>query len=377
VTTVSNLLAGLVASPTRRRDHGVHHRLPASLDSLAATVTLAAFLSEMLTGCTFTGGTSSPSTGDGLDSRSEAICREVPTAGDQGASACTGPSDSEPDSASLSPLPENSRSGRPSASPSPVAPWGSTVRWPGPGDTGVPAGTSLKASGAITVTTPNTVIDGLDVSGTVTIAASGVVIKNSKIHGSGTYGVYTRSGDVTIYDSEIYGFENGIGSSRWSAYRVNIHGTYGDGVKLGSNVTLQDSWIHDLTPAAEAHADGGQMQSGVTNLVVRHNTIDLASTKSANSALFIAPSLGPSSVGPVTIIDNWLDGGNFTVFIVDGDDGRYYVENITLSENRFGRHARYGPLRVNVPAITSNNVWADTGVPIRDLKRPRFDPTPV
>ena len=231
---------------------------------------------------------------------------------------------------------------------------------PSASNTGVPAGIALKSSGSIRATTPNQVINGLDISGDVSIEASGVVIKNSRIHGSGTYGVYVRSGSVTITDSEIYGPENAIAGNNWTATRVDIYGTYGDGVKFGSNVLLQNSWIHDLKPASGAHADGGQMQSGVTNLVVRGNVIDLSKVSNSNSALFLAPDLGPSSNGPVTIDGNWLDGGNYIVFCVDGNNGQYIVKNITIKNNKFGRNSNYGPSRINVTISQSGNVWADT-----------------
>jgi hypothetical protein len=226
----------------------------------------------------------------------------------------------------------------------------------------VPAGTTLSASGGLTVTAANTVIDGKDISGQVIVKASNVVIKNSKIHGSGSgTGVQVVSGNVTISDSEIYGFENGIGFDNWAAYRVNVHSTTGDGVKLGSSTTLQDSWIHDLTPAAGAHSDGMQVQSGVTNLVVRHNVVDLGSTPNANSALFMAPDLGPSSVGPALFEGNYFNGGNFVVFCVDGNNGQYFIQNITFKDNTFGRQFQYGPKNINVPVTWTNNTWADTG----------------
>jgi len=243
----------------------------------------------------------------------------------------------------------------------PAAP-ASVAGRPGPSTTGVPAGTALTPSDEVRVTTPGAVLDGLDISGVVTIDAPGVVIKNSRIHGTEANGIDVRSGDVTVYDSEIYGFENAIAFGDWKAYRVNIHGTYGDGVKLGDNVTLQDSWIHDLTPADGAHADGGQMQDGVRNLVVKHNVIDVSSARTANSALFISPDFGPSTDGPVTITDNWLDGGNYSLYCVDGGNGRYVVKNIAITNNRFGRAAKYGAARVNVSVTQSGNVWADTGL---------------
>ena len=92
-----------------------------------------------------------------------------------------------------------------------------------------------------------------------------------------------------------------------------------------------------MTPGAGSHADGGQMQSGSRNVMVRHNVIDVGS---GNSALFLAPDLGPSSPGPVTVTGNWLDGGNFTLFCVDGNNGQYFVDHITITDNRFGRGRR-------------------------------------
>jgi len=236
-----------------------------------------------------------------------------------------------------------------------------SARRPDQTSTGVPVGTVLTPSGSLRITTPNQVIDGLDIAGAVSVEASGVVIKNSRIHGGDPYGIDVRSGCVTISDTEISGFENGIAGDDWTGSRVNIHSVYGDGVKLGSDVTLQDSWIHDLSPAPDAHADGGQMQDGVRNLVVRNNVIDLSNVDAANSALFLAPDFGPSSDGPVTIDGNWLDGGNFTLYCVDGNDGQYIVKSISVTNNEFGRGAKYGPADVNVPISQSGNIWADTG----------------
>ncbi|MGV8978127.1 MAG: hypothetical protein ACOH17_08795 [Cellulomonas sp.] len=254
----------------------------------------------------------------------------------------------------------------PAPAPAPAVPAKpvTTAGRPGASSTGVPAGTTLTPSAGLQITTANQVIDGADITGQVTIEAPGVVIKNSRIHGDDVYGILVRSGSVTITDTEIFGFENGIAGDSWTALRVNVHSVYGDGMKFGDDVTLQDSWIHDVTPSADAHADGGQMQSGVRNLVIKHNVIDMSSASSANSALFIAPDLGPSTSGPVTIDGNWLDGGNFTLYCVDGNNGQYFVKNISITNNKFGRGAAYGPSRINVPVSQSGNVWADTGAPL-------------
>lgn len=237
---------------------------------------------------------------------------------------------------------------------------------PGPGNTGVPAGVALTASGSITVTTPNTVIDSKAVNGTITVSASGVVIKNTRVTGTGAYGVYVTSGDVTIEDTEISGFQNAIYGDNWTGLRLNIHGTTQDGVKLGSYVLLQDSWIHDLTPEPGAHADGGQVQSGVVDTVVRHNVIDSSNTSTGtfgNSALIVKPDFGPTSSGPVVIENNWLNGGNYTLYVVPGSSGSTITE-VDVRNNRFGDTHQYGYADITFPVNAAGNVIDSTGAPL-------------
>ncbi len=253
----------------------------------------------------------------------------------------------------------------PTTSPTtqPPAPTGDR---PGPTTTGVPAGTALTSSGSITVTAAGTVISGLDVHGTVTVAAPGVVVRNSRISGTGYYGIRVTSGDVTIEDTEILGFQNAISGNDWTGRRLDIHSTTQDGVKLGSHVLLEDSWIHDLTPEPGAHADGGQVQSGVDDVVVRHNVIDSSNARLGtlgNSALIIKPDMGGSSNGPVVIEDNWLNGGNYTLYVVPGSSGDT-IKEVDVLRNRFGSTYRYGPASATVPVNASGNVWDADGSPL-------------
>ncbi|MCH9815906.1 MAG: hypothetical protein K0U64_05555 [Actinomycetia bacterium] len=224
---------------------------------------------------------------------------------------------------------------------------------------GLPKETVLAPSSGFTVTTANQVIDGLDVQGSIQVDAPGVIIRNSRITGNGTgNGIRVLSGDVTIEDTEIANFANGIAYSNWTARRVNVHSMTSDGVKLGSNVLLEDSWIHDLNPDSDAHADGGQVQTGVRNTIIRNNTISIGE---GNSALFIAPSQGPNSPGPVIIEGNHLDGGNFTIQVVDGNHGEYFIDDIQVLNNTWGTDNRYGTHRTNVPVTWSGNTDYATG----------------
>ena len=238
------------------------------------------------------------------------------------------------------------------------------LRRPDDRTAGVPAGMPLEPSGSLTVTEKNQVLNGLDIDGPVIIDVDGAVIRNSRIRGTGPTGVLVRSGSVRIERTEISGFANGISGDHWTANGVDIHSTTEDGVKLGNGVTLENSWIHDLNPSTGAHADGAQMQAGLVDVAIKGNSIDLSTTREANSAIFLAPDMGPDSAGPVLISGNWVDGGNYTLYVVDGDHGKYVVSNITVSDNKFGRSHQYGPASITVPITQSGNVWTDTGEPI-------------
>lgn len=238
---------------------------------------------------------------------------------------------------------------------------------PGPSNTGVPAGTALTPyTGPQTVTTDGTIIDSMDVTGSLIIRARNVTIRNSKIHDDpgAVAGINIQDGaSATITDSEIYNFQVGIVYENWTAIRVNMHDISFDGIKMGSNTQLLDSWLHSPKPTSDAHWDGVQVQAGVTNTFIKGNVID-STGADTNSALFLAPDQGPSTDGPLTVTGNWLDGGNYTVFVNDGAGKQYYIADISVTDNRFGHGAKYGPAYVNVPVSWSGNVWDDTGARI-------------
>ncbi|WP_204010686.1 DUF4082 domain-containing protein [Virgisporangium aurantiacum] len=237
--------------------------------------------------------------------------------------------------------------------------------FPNASNTGVvPADAKLTPTRGTTVTTAGAVLENLDISGTVRISAPGVTIRNCKIHGDEPFGVQVLTGSVRITDTEIFGFgEAAIAFDNWEADRVNIHSMGADGVKTGSNTTLKNSYLHGFTPKAGAHADGVQLQNGATNVTISHNTIFGPST-----AMFMAPDLGPSGAGPVVIDGNLLRGGNYTLQIVDGDNGKHHQKGYAVTNNRFERGAQYGPVTTNEPSSSftawTGNVWHDTGAPI-------------
>lgn len=264
---------------------------------------------------------------------------------------------------SPTPAPAVTTTAAPAATPTGPPP-SSTVGGPPPNvpNVGVPDGLGLTPMQGSLITRDNTIIDGADISGPITIDGKNVVIRRSRVRGDGDAGIYVRHGSATVEDVTVEGFDNSIGGDRYTATRVEATGANEDGFKIGSNVTIQDSWCHDLIAYQGAHSDCGQVQSGVTNVIIRRNWFD--SGDRANSALFISPDQGPSSPGPLSIENNVLGGGNYTMQCVDGAYGRYLIGNITIRGNQFLDNSEYGPMRVNVLLAFLGNVYRSTGLPI-------------
>jgi hypothetical protein len=174
--------------------------------------------------------------------------------------------------------------------------------------------------------------------------------------------------NLKIIDSELDGQGNASGDSavagaNYTLTRVNIHGTV-DGVKLGDNVTVEDSFIHDLAMFNDSHNDG--MQSlGSDNVVIRHNTVVV--TGGATSAIMLSTG-SASSMKNIVIDANLLGGGAYTVYggYQKGVDVLSRVSGVVISNNRittsvYARGGAYGPFSsVDAPAVTfTGNTWYD------------------
>jgi hypothetical protein len=233
----------------------------------------------------------------------------------------------------------------------------------GDGVVGLPPGTALRPVTSLVVTEANQVLSGLDVTDTITIDAPGVVIRRSRFTGHGALAaVVVKSGSVRIEQCEISGDYTvaAVMGDDWTVSRCELYGLPADGVKLGNRVRLESSWLHDWAEVEGNHADGAQLQSGVQDVTIVDNVIDIE----GNSAIFIAPDLGPNSPGPVVIRGNTLGGGNYTLYVVDGAKGTYTIGGVQVVDNRFLRTARYGPADMNLAVHWEGNVWDDTGEPL-------------
>ncbi|TFB74808.1 hypothetical protein E3O06_06825 [Cryobacterium glaciale] len=234
---------------------------------------------------------------------------------------------------------------------------------PGASNTGVPSGTALTVhNGDINVTKAGTVLDGLDIRGLVKISAANVTIKNSIIRGRSMNGpgalINNLGGfsNLVVTDTELSPSAaspdaNGIYGYNFTATRVNINNAI-DGIHVtGSNVVIQDSWIHDNMHylkdpnqgGSPSHDDSIQVQSG-NNITVAGNRL----TDSHSAAVQITQDRG--KVSNFAFTDNFANGGACTVNIAEKSYGP--IQGAVITDNTFGRDSRLANCAVIAPTTT-------------------------
>ena len=157
---------------------------------------------------------------------------------------------------------------------------------------GVPAGTTLTPSGGLTISTAGTVINGRDITGQVVVNAPNVTIRNSRIRSNAMLAdrqQQHRAGGGGQRDRQPArgsGQNNchvGIGNSNFTVRRTEITGCEnGLDIERPGNVTLDDSYVHDLDTTGPSYVWGNdaahrrhpESATGAATSVIRHNTID-------------------------------------------------------------------------------------------------------
>jgi hypothetical protein len=279
---------------------------------------------------------------------------------------------------------------RPVGIPPPGTPKGgclpnpSACGFPSASDTGIAGCPPLHPSSGFIANTPGATYQNLDVSGTVQISAANVTLNCVRItdndpQGNTGYVLNTEGGTNGLVEhTEINGRAGNqdacIEGSGVTLDYVDVHGCV-DGMHVGWDVTVENSYIHDnATAIPSPHIDGLQWIGCSTcadapanwNDVVEHNTIYPGRGDTypwTNSAIFVQAANGP--ISGVRINDNLLDGGGYTVFDVS-QNGNPTPANVSFTDNRFGTHYHFGVSQTqDNPAPTwVGNVRDATGRPI-------------
>lgn len=147
----------------------------------------------------------------------------------------------------------------------------------------------------------------------------------------------TITNDLVQGEYNEHGLRKGILAANCTIRRCDI-GKYADGIYMANNVTIEDCYIHDLyfynpawdgKPGDMTHSDGVQSAGGV-NYTIKHNRIEATGK---NSAIILSNLHG--NCHNVLIENNWMTGGNYTVYITKRADanGDYTLKNITMKDN--------------------------------------------
>jgi hypothetical protein len=248
--------------------------------------------------------------------------------------------------------PSQSPSKRPSASVGPAG-RGANGTWPGPGNTGVPAGVKLRPSGEITVTKDGTVIDGVDVNGCIIVKANHVTIRHTRVRASCDSGSIstpdsTNAANVVIEDTEIDGLNQrvdvaGVSYSGFTCRRCNIHHT-GTGMRFGHDARVEDSWLHDMNAGGISH-NNAIAGHGAVNLTVLRNRLECLNVDHCTAALAL---FYETEVHDVLVQGNIFSGGGYCVYGGADRSGRTghnlrFIGN-AFSTSPYAKCGQYGPV---------------------------------
>jgi hypothetical protein len=227
---------------------------------------------------------------------------------------------------------------------------------PSADSTGVPAGVALEPFAAGDINQAGVTVSGLAIDGCVTVNASNVTIRNTRITCDGPVAVLIAEGvtGVVLEDIEIDGAGNpegiGVAPANYTVRRADIS-NLGEGLRLGSNTLVEDSFVHDLVPGG----GGGVQSTGGTGIVVLGNTIDYRNAQ--NPAVHIGAT--QADIGDALIEGNWLNGGVVTV--AAGAAQGFTAEGVQVVDNTFGRGHAQGPLDIADDVVWDGNVYIDDG----------------
>lgn len=244
--------------------------------------------------------------------------------------------------------------------------------YPNASNTGVPAGTTLTAYTGPNRPAAGAVIENKLITYPITIAAgrNNVTFRRCKFQMQAFWHILTDEGatGLLVEDCEFDGMNDSGNDSAVSGYNytlrcVNIHHTV-DGLKIGSNSSVTDSYIHDLCRLGnDPHNDGIQSLGGI-GMTIRHNTIIVPD--GATSAIILSTG-SASDMRNITIDNNLMGGGAYVVYggYQAGVDNINKVSNIQIINNKittqiFPKGGYYGPFTsVSAPVVLTNNTWYD------------------
>jgi hypothetical protein len=244
-------------------------------------------------------------------------------------------------------------------------------------------------SGVVTLSTPGQVYQDRTVNGSIVVTAPNVTIRNVQLNNTNPYyaisvknaGSWERSDANLLIDrTEINlggGYTvKGVAFNGYTMRRSFMHNG-SDCAHFSDNVVLEDNLCvsgpdtnSDGWPDGNAFCSGpdhfdGFQTDGARGVTIRHNTMRNPCGQTSNILL----SSNTSHVSTVTIDDNLLAGGGYTLYCAGMNDGST-VDNIVATNNRFARtwfprSGYWGPTAYcEFADVFTGNVWDSDGSPL-------------
>jgi hypothetical protein len=251
----------------------------------------------------------------------------------------------------------------PQPAPPPSGRGSGVAGYPDSSTTGPWPDAPLTPSGSVTITEDGAVVEGLEITGTLTIEGNGVTVRNTVVHATSGIPVKVNGDGFVMEDSEIDGQGARGPAVAYNGYalrRVEIH-HIGEGPRIaGNDVAIEDSYIHAIVQVGDNHTDAVQSTGG-ENILLRGNRIEVydPETGSIGNAAFQFGEEDRSLRGCL-VEGNLFNGGNFTI---NGGGGGTDGAQCVFADNAFLRDFRYGTHGNLGPNITwdATNTWFDTG----------------
>lgn len=218
--------------------------------------------------------------------------------------------------------------------------------WPTKLTTGVPAGTVLKASGSIKVTKAGTVIENLDIDGSVTVLADNVTVQKCRIRGGAQFLVDSRGVKGFIARNNTIDGQMKTGNSYGAIGSGNFIGNLISGCENGilpeANSVVSGNFIFGLRDSAEAHCDGIPMHGGHSHIRVEGNWVEMTA---GTAAVYVTNDFGDVGVDDIIINHNALfarplgvtKGGSGSAIHIAEKDGRPRITNVVITNNHCSR----------------------------------------
>ena len=213
----------------------------------------------------------------------------------------------------------------------------------------------LTVISGMTIETDNTVLDGMDIQGTINIEANNVVIRNSRITSSGIYVLNIRSGNTgTVVEDTRIRLLGGNGSSAVQGYSPyilrRVHVTGGsDNLKAHAGVLVEDSYFTGTYKSEGSHNDVVQIRGG-SGYQFRNSTF-IGPWKQSTSAFIIQAK--HNDLDDLVIENNYISGGGYSIYT--NESNGYSMTNVFVTDNRFELDSwQYGWRSANAGTYSGN-----------------------